>query len=131
MIHTGCAFRNTASNVRLRGSIHDTFFALLFGSSVVGPYVGNLATATIVDNELSLTEVATSGISSHSAKEYEQQQLRRQVSVALHSFHRVDEFTSNKMAQREYQISCKLEAESLAFALRGNIAKEFLLGAIG
>lgn len=108
------------------------FFAILFGSSVVEPYIGNLAIASIVDNALSLTkfsvpQIAFGGFNFYSSV----QQVQRQVDVAIHLRDRTDCFVMGACTIDEFRQSCKAESQSLALAMKGKPERDFLLRSIG
>jgi hypothetical protein len=103
-----------------------TFFATLFGSSVVDPYVGDLLIASITDNTLRLTNKAEDDLSFGSP-----QQQRRQVAIASHLRDRVARFASGEMTVEDFKISCRTEVQSLVLALTGKSEGEMLLKAIG
>ena len=109
------------------------FFAILFGSGVVEPYVGNLAIASIVDNALSLTEFSMPQIAFGGGSNFysSAQQLQRQVGVALHLRERIGCFVEGTCAKGEFRQSCRAEAESLALAMKGKPERDLLLQAIG
>jgi hypothetical protein len=98
------------------------FFGILFGSSIVEPYVGNLAIASIVDNLLRLTDKAE-------AEDSTPQQARRQIEIARHLRDRIKTVVSGDVSTEIFQSSCRREALSLRMAMNGNEA-EFLLKAI-
>jgi curved DNA-binding protein CbpA len=107
-----------------------TFFAILFGSSVVEPYVGDLAIASIVDNTLILTEKAEPQLSLGESNYRSPQQIRRQVAIASHLRERIEAYTTGEMSSEEFQLSCRTEAQSLAMAMEGKLKAELLLKAI-
>jgi curved DNA-binding protein CbpA len=107
-----------------------TFFSLLFGTGVVGPYVGDLAVASIVDNTLILTEKAEPHTSLGESKFKAPQQTRRQVEIASHLRERIEAYTMGLQTLEEFQLSCRTEAESLALAIEGKLQSDFMLKAI-
>ena len=108
-----------------------TFFATLFGSSVVEPYVGDLLIASITDNTLRLTNKAEPDLPFGSSYDKSTQQQRRQVAIASHLRDRVARFASGEMTVEDFKISCRTEVQSLVLALRGTSEGGMLLKAIG
>lgn len=108
-----------------------TFFATLFGASVVEPYVGDLLLASITDNTLRLTNKAEPDLYLDSSKYKSPQQRRRQVSIASHLRDRVERFASGEMTVEDFEISCRTEVQSLVLALKGKSEGKLLLKAIG
>lgn len=105
------------------------FFGILFGSSVVEPYVGSLAIASIVDNALSLTDKATSMAFSESSFQ-SAPQIQRPVEIATHLRERISIFVNGEISLFEFHSSCRREAFSLWRAMNGNEAAGYLLNAI-
>jgi curved DNA-binding protein CbpA len=108
-----------------------TFFATLFGSSVVEPYVGDLLIASITDNTLRLTNKAEPDLSFGSSNYKSPQQQRRQVAIASHLRDRVARFASGDMTAEDFKISCRTEVQSLVLALKEKSEGKLLLKAIG
>ena len=106
-----------------------TFFSVLFGTGVVEPYVGDLAIASIVDNVLELTERAET-VSIGDSNYASPQQLRRQIGIASHLRHRIQNYTDGTMSQEEFEASCRAETESLALAMEESVQAEYLLKSI-
>jgi len=106
------------------------FFSILFGTSVVEPYVGDLAIASIVDNTLHLTDRAEMVPMGDSTYTSSPQQLRRQIEIAYHLRNRIQNFTDGVLDEEDFTASCRAETVSLAFAMEDSVQAGHLLKAI-
>ena len=107
------------------------FFAIVFGSRVVEPYVGDLAIASIVDNTLLLTNKAKpAGQVKQQGLDDSDQQLRRQVNIATHLRERIDDYTFGRISKEDFRTSCRTEAQALAMAMESELQVRFLLESI-
>lgn len=101
-----------------------TFFAVMFGSYLVEPYVGELKIASLVDSFLQLTD--TRHLKKH-AEDLDHasalKQKRRALDIALHLRDRLAKFVSGVQSETEFRASCQLEAASI---VKGDFGDSFL-----
>ena len=98
-----------------------TFFAVMFGSYLVEPYVGELRIASMVDNFLKLTEVDTKRLSEQTEDSLKQQ--RRVLDIALHLRDRIGDFVHGEQSEAVFRASIQLEASAIA---KGEFGDSFL-----
>ncbi|KAL7437773.1 hypothetical protein ACHAXH_008815 [Discostella pseudostelligera] len=113
------------------------FFAVLFGSEQVEPYIGELGVATTFDT---LIKLASSGALSTSYESWEElkyalgwsetalKQRKRQVDIATFLRSRVSDYVEGYLALEAFEESCR--AEAVGIAEGGSYGATFLL-AIG
>ena len=111
-----------------------TFFAVMFGSYLVEPYVGELKIASLVDSFLQVTE--TSRLHEHHHRAYDGgggddvdqasllKQKRRALDIALHLRDRLAKYNAGSQSEAEFRASCRLEAMSIA---KGDFGDSFLI----
>lgn len=100
------------------------FFAVMFGSYLVEPYVGQLAIASFVDNLFELTEEGEAFIMNHRVTETLQQR-KREIDIALNLRERISDFVNDRQSLEAFRISCQVEAEAI---VKGDFAEIFLTG---
>ena len=89
------------------------FFAVMFGSFRVQPYVGELAIASVVTNFLQLpTKNIREGSSTSNNLQIEQR--KRQLDIAIHLHDRIDKFVNDQETIQEFRASCQEEATAIA-----------------
>lgn len=99
-----------------------TFFAVMFGSYLVEPYVGELKIASLVDSFLQLTD--TSRLKDHAADLDHAsvlKQKRRALDIALHLRERLARYVAGVQSETEFRASCQLEAVGIARSDFGDI----------
>jgi curved DNA-binding protein CbpA len=96
-----------------------TFFAVLFGSQEVEPYVGQLKVASMVDSFLQFNDDADETLNKQSLN-----QKRRVVDIALHLRARVSNFVNGVQSESEFRVSSRLEAADIAV---GDFGDSFLI----
>jgi DnaJ-domain-containing protein 1 len=113
------------------------FFAVLFGSELVEPYIGELGVATTFDT---LLKLASSGAQSTSYESWEElkyalgwsetalRRRKRQADIATHLRSRISDYVEGYLAEEAFEESCRTEA--LGIAGGGSYGATFLL-AIG
>mmetsp|Transcript_11211 Transcript_11211/g.16515 ORF Transcript_11211/g.16515 Transcript_11211/m.16515 type:complete len:758 (+) Transcript_11211:50-2323(+) len=111
------------------------FFAVLFGSASVEPYIGELRIASVIDNfsklgsheeeddddddDASKTESERNSNNKKAASSLLQK--KRAVRIALHLRDRVSSYMPSGMPEEQFRISCRKEAESIAKGDFGDI----------
>ena len=102
-----------------------TFFAVMFGSYLMQPYVGELKIASLVDSFLQLTD--TSRLKEH-ANDLDHasvlKQKRRALDIAFHLRERLANYVAGIQSETEFRASCQLEAVSIA---KGDFGDIFLM----
>lgn len=113
------------------------FFAVLFGSELVEPYIGELGVATTFDT---LLKLASSGAQYTSYESWEEvkyalgwsetalRRRKRQADIATHLRSRISDYVDGYLAEKAFEESCRTEA--LGIAGGGSYGATFLL-AIG
>lgn len=106
------------------------FFAILFGSQAIEPYIGDLSVASFWDQ---IIRCSTSDIreelmlkmimeSTTKAKE-----RRRQVDITINLWNKIEPYVSGKLTKEDFRIECQREADKIAKTPYG----ESFLEAIG
>ena len=108
-----------------------TFFAVMFGSSLVEPYIGELWIASTADSVMKDAQTQQAMMDAEKADSEEEmaknlanraalseeaklKQRKREVKCALHIRGRIEPFTNDKMTAEEFRESCQEEAEKIA-----------------
>lgn len=105
-----------------------TFFAVMFGSYLVEPYVGELKIASLVDSFLRITDATR--LNGHHADDSNLdhasvlKQKRRALDIALHLRDRLAKYNAGIQSEAEFRASCQLEAVSIA---KGDFGDSFLI----
>jgi len=100
-----------------------SLFALIFGSALVEPYIGQLEIASIVDDLFDLSNIQNERLKYSTCKIRKITQQKRQVSIAIYLKKRVSNYVDEKNSYEEFRTSCKKEAE---IVLDGNFGDIFL-----
>jgi hypothetical protein len=103
-----------------------TFFAVMFGSYLVEPYVGELKIASLVDSFLQLTDThkLNKEADAFIDKESSLKQRRRVLDISLHLRDRLAKYVSGSQSEVNLRTSAKLEAMSIA---DGDFGDSFLI----
>eukprot|EP00591_Stephanopyxis_turris_P014979 CAMPEP_0195534820 /NCGR_PEP_ID=MMETSP0794_2-20130614/43113_1 /TAXON_ID=515487 /ORGANISM="Stephanopyxis turris, Strain CCMP 815" /LENGTH=612 /DNA_ID=CAMNT_0040667783 /DNA_START=217 /DNA_END=2055 /DNA_ORIENTATION=+ len=96
------------------------FFAVMFGSHLVEPYIGELLIATTTDILMTVASDASSQMGMTSDQIKGKQRLR-QAKIASHLRTRVDEFVKEGGSIENFRQSCKDEAEQIAKGAFGTL----------
>jgi len=99
-----------------------TFFAVMFGSYLVEPYVGELRIASLADSFLKLTAADTARFSSEQDENILKQR-KRVVDIAVHLRERVSAYVDGKQSEEQFRASVQLEASAIA---NGDFGDSFL-----
>lgn len=104
----------------------DIFFAILFGSQLVEPYVGQLTVATFVGQLINLSRSGTITVETLSLLRDESiyKRRKRQVEIASNMLNRIDPFISGNISVDEFRMSCREEGNKIAVA--GGFGRTFL-----
>lgn len=109
-----------------------TFFAVMFGSYLVEPYVGELKIASMVDSFLRITDASRFN-EYHADRNHDEtnfdhasvlKQKRRVLDIALHLRARLAKYSAGIQSEAEFRASCRLEAVSIA---KGEFGDSFLI----
>jgi curved DNA-binding protein CbpA len=103
-----------------------TFFAVMFGSYRVEPYVGELKIASLVDSFLQLTDThkLNKEADAFIDKESSLKQRRRVLDISLHLRDRLAKYVSGSHSEVNLRTSAKLEAIAIA---DGDFGDSFLI----
>ena len=108
-----------------------TFFAVMFGSSLVEPYIGELWIASTADSVMKDAQTQQAMMDAEKASSEEEmaknlanraalseeaklKQRKREVKCALHIRGRIEPFMNDEMTPDEFRESCQEEAEKIA-----------------
>lgn len=108
-----------------------TFFAVMFGSSLVEPYIGELWIASTADSVMKDAQTQQAMMDAEKADSEEEmaknlanraalseeaklKQRKREVKCALHIRGRIEPFMNDEMTPEEFRESCQEEAEKIA-----------------
>ena len=109
-----------------------TFFAVMFGSALVEPYIGELWIASTADTVMKDAQTQQAMVDAEKAESSEEEmaknlanraalseeaklkQRKREVKCALHIRGRIDPFMNDEMTPEQFHESCQEEAEKIA-----------------
>ena len=109
-----------------------TFFAVMFGSALVEPYIGELWIASTADTVMKDAQTQQAMVDAEKAESSEEEmaknlanraalseeaklkQRKREVKCALHIRGRIDPFMNDEMTPEQFRESCQEEAEKIA-----------------
>jgi len=108
-----------------------TFFAVMFGSALVEPYIGELWIASTADTVMKDAQTQQQMVDAEKAESEEEmaknlanraalseeaklKQRKRAVKCALHIRSRIEPFMNDKMTPEQFRESCQEEAEKIA-----------------
>jgi len=91
------------------------FFAVLFGSGAVEPYIGELTVASFVDRMIKL---AQSGVNSGDDllqlwEESKEMSKKRRIEISLNLLDRISPYVNGTMSNDEFVVYCQLEANKI------------------
>jgi len=112
-----------------------TFFAVMFGSYLVEPYVGELKIASLVDSFLQLTDThnkvkgkakakGKAGADEFINKQSTLKQRRRVLDISLHLRDRLAKYVAGSQSEANFRASVRLEAVAIA---DGDFGDSFLI----
>jgi len=97
------------------------FFATMFGSYLVEPYIGELEIASIVDNLFDLSTFGKLKKTENQNKKKLWQQQKREFNIARNLRERIKKYYDGKTPIEDFQESCQKEAEEMAKGDFGDI----------
>jgi len=97
------------------------FFATMFGSYLVEPYIGELEIASTIDNLFDLSTYGKPKKTSNRNKKKVWRQQKREVTIALNLRERIKKYDNGKDSLEAFRNSCLEEAEEIAKGDFGDI----------
>lgn len=91
-----------------------TFFAVMFGSYLVEPYIGELRIASLADSFLKLTAADTTRFRSAHEDDDTLLQRKRVVGIALYLREKVSVYVDGKQSEEQFRAAIQLEASAIS-----------------
>lgn len=110
----GMSEDDTSSNNNALSMDAHVFFAVLFGSQAVEPYIGELSVASWTDQILKLAQAGftpdTMKQMFDDGEEADQKRRKRQLDITLHLISRIEAYTNGTQSKEVFRAGCRAEA---------------------